>query len=70
MLLLTMNEYNHLTVGELENRYYNRLYREIAKHLGDKITQKLLAKYMGYTIKQLSLNSVFDVLGCFTIIGE
>lgn len=68
MAIITMNEFETEKVNALPNSIYNRITREIARRYGWNLAEKLLEKFGGMTVKELSCNSMFDIMSCFSVI--
>lgn len=68
MPFVTLEEYNSAKLYTLEDRVYNQVRRAFEKAVGYGIAEKLLAKFAGMTLRELSANSYVDILSAVTIL--
>lgn len=68
MAVLTMTEFETEKVSYLPNAIYNRIMRNIAKRYGWNIAESMMKRFGGMTVKELSCNSMFNVMDCFSVI--
>lgn len=64
---ITMDEYNS-KVAYLNNNVYNGIKDAFINALGERIANKILAKYLEKSVRELSANSYVNIMDCFTII--
>jgi hypothetical protein len=65
---ITMNEFETLKLGECENALYNRIARKFRAMLPETMCNKLLERFWSYTLRELSCNSMVNIMDCFVII--
>lgn len=68
MPFVTMEEYDNTKVYALDNKVYRQIERAFVLALGDRLAARMLDKFAGYTLRQLSTNSYVDVLSAVTIL--
>jgi len=70
MKYLLMNEYETMKVYELDNVIYKKIEYKFVKFTGsEQMAKKLMLKFSSLTVKQLSCNSLINILDCFEILG-
>lgn len=70
MKYLLMSEYETMKVYELDNVIYKKIEYKFIKFTGSELmAKKLMLKFSSLTVKQLSCNSLINILDCFEILG-
>ena len=70
MKYLLMSEYETMKVYELDNVIYKKIEYKFIKFTGSELmAKKLMLKFSSLTVKQLSCNSLINILYCFEILG-
>lgn len=70
MKYLLMSEYETMKVYELDNVIYKKIEYKFVKFTGsEQMAEKLMLKFSSLTVKQLSCNSLINILDCFEILG-
>lgn len=71
MKYLLMEEYETMKVYALDNFIYEKIEAKVTVAVGGNpvIGKKLMEKFMFMTVKELSLNSMFNIMDCFKILG-
>ena len=69
MLIITRDEFDTMPIDYMRKIFYNRLRHEFAKVFGNSdMADRFLLSHSKYTLRQLSCNSMVDVMSCFVII--
>ena len=68
VMRITMDEFNTMKLGACENALYNRIAAKFRALLPGNMGEKLLEKFWGYTLRELSCNSLVNIMDCFVII--
>lgn len=68
MRFITVEEFDTLKVYELDNATYKRLEKAFAQVCGYAGAERLLAKFMEKTIREISVNSFVDVMSIIKIL--
>ena len=65
---ITMEEFQNMKFGECNNALYNRISKKFRDFLPETMCNKLLEKFWNYTLRELSCNSLVNIMDCFVII--
>ena len=69
MLIILRTEFDNVPFGYLDNRIYNKIKNEFLHLIPDeKIVNALLEKYWNKTLRELSCNSMVNVMNCFVLL--
>lgn len=69
MLIILREEFDTVPFGYMENIIYNRIKREFIRVIGNEIAaERILSKYWHYTLRELSCNSMVNIMECFIIL--
>lgn len=69
MLIILIEEFNTIPIAYLDNRVYNRIRREFLNLLrNEKAVDAILFKYWNHTLRELSCNSMVNVMNCFVLL--
>lgn len=71
MRYLLMEEYEEMKVYALDNVIYHKIEKKVIMAVGgnEMIGKKLMDKFMLKTVKELSCNSMFNIMDCFEILA-
>jgi len=65
---ITREEFETMKLRECENALYNRIASKFRALLPGTMGEKLMEKFWGYTLRELSCNSLVNIMDCFVII--
>ena len=65
---ITQQEFETMRLLECENALYNRIARKFRALLPGTMGEKLMEKFWGYTLQELSCNNMVNIMDCFVII--
>lgn len=65
---ITIDEFQNMKLGACENALYNRIARKFRAMLPEAMCNRLLEKFWGLTLQELSCNSLINIMDCFVII--
>ena len=69
MLIILIEEFNTTPIAYLDNRVYNRIRKEFLNLLrNEKAVDAILFKYWNHTLRELSCNSMVNVMNCFVLL--
>lgn len=69
MLIILQEEFNTIPFAYLNNTIYNRIRDKFIILFHDEmIADTLLSKYWNYTLRELSCNSIIDIMDCFILL--
>lgn len=69
MLIVLREEFDTIPFGYLDDKIYNRIRDKFVTLLcSEVVADALLAKYWHKTLRELSCNSVIDVMSCFVLL--
>ena len=68
MKFITMDEFESMKLYELDNVTYNRIERAFIKVCGYAVAAKLMKKFAEKTLRELSVNSIVDIMSELTIL--
>ena len=69
MLIIFQTEFNTVHLAYFDNRIYNRIRKQfLATIPNEKIVDTILQKYWNYTLRELSCNSMINIMDCFILL--
>lgn len=68
MPFVTLDEFNSAKLYALEDHVYNQVRRAFEMAVGYSVAEKLLAKFEGCSLRELSSNSYVDIMSAVTIL--
>ena len=69
MLTILQEEFNTIPLAYTENQIYNCVKAEFTKLLGsDAVAENFLSNYWHYTLRELSCNSIVNIMKNFRVI--
>ena len=69
MLIIFQTEFNTVPLAYFDNRIYNRIRKQfLATIPNEKIVDTILQKYWNYTLRELSCNSMINIMDCFILL--
>lgn len=68
MKFITIDEFNNLKLYEVDDVIYKRIERAFAKVCGYAVATRLMAKFAEKTLRELTANSIVDIMSELTIL--
>lgn len=69
MLVILLEEFNTIPFGYVDHKIYNRIRAKFVKLFNSEtVADKFLASYWNYTLRELSSNSMINIMDCFVVL--
>lgn len=66
-ITITMNDFTNGKLAYVNNIIYNNIETAFVNAIGERITKKILPKYLEKSLQELSCNSFVNIMDCFIV---